>query len=399
AEALAEVRRIPGAAEAVNGELDVQAALARRDEVIHDLDDSGQLPWLQSRGIALVRADGRLEGELRVRAGDEVLVARKAVIVATGTSASLPPVDGLAGVEPWTNRQAAVAEDVPRRLVVLGGGVVGVEMAQAYATLGSEVALLEVGPRLLGREEDFAAEQVADGLRAAGVDVRTGARVTSARRDGTEVLLELAGADPVAGDELLVAAGRRPRTEDIGAESVGLTPGEPIVVGDRLHDPGRPWLYAIGDVNGRALLTHQGKEQARIAADHILGRDPSPAVLDGALSPRVIFTEPQVAAVGHTTASAREAGIGARAVDSDMNATAGASFYGKGVTGTARIVVDEGRGVLVGATFTGADVAELLHAATIAIVGEVPMDSLWHAVPSFPTRSEVWLKLLQEYGL
>ena len=196
-----------------------------------------------------------------------------------------------------------------------------------------------------------------------------------------------------------MAAGRKPRTEDIGAESVGLTPGDTVEVCDRMHDAERPWLYAIGDVNGRALLTHQGKEQARIAADHILGRDPSTAVLEGALSPRVIFTEPQIAAVGHTLASAREAGIDARAADADMNATAGASFVGKGVPGTARIVVDEGRGVLVGATFTGADVAELVHAATIAIVGEVPIDRLWHAIPSFPTRSEIWLKLLQEYGL
>jgi len=201
----------------------------------------------------------------------------------------------------------------------------------------------------------------------------------------------------VTGDELLVAIGRYPHSDELGLDSVGLEPGELVEVDDSLRVPGKDWLYAIGDVNGRALLTHMGKYQGRLVADAIQGK----AVelrSDGALSPRVIFTEPQVAAVGHTLESAQDAGINARAVDVETEATAGGSFVGKGAPGTCRLVVDEDRGVIAGATFTGPDVAEWVHAATIAVIGEVPLERLAHAVPSFPSRSEVWLNLLEEYG-
>jgi pyruvate/2-oxoglutarate dehydrogenase complex dihydrolipoamide dehydrogenase (E3) component len=396
-QALHEARRVPGAREAAQEPLDAAAALRRRDEVIHELDDASQLPWLEHRGITLVRGQGRLDGERRVRVDDELLHARRAVVVAVGTAATLPPIDGLADARPWTNREGTTAADVPRRLVVIGGGVVGCELGQAYATLGSEVTVLEVADRLLGREEQFAADQVGEGLRAEGVDVRVGAGIEAVHRDG-EVTVTLSGAEPVIADELLVAAGRRPRTDDLGLETVGLAPGEPLAVTDLMHDAERPWLYALGDVNGRALLTHQGKEQARVAVAHMTGGSPTPAVLDGPLSPRVVFTEPQVAAVGHTLASAREAGLPVRAADAETGANAGGSFVGKGVPGMTRVVVDTERDVLVGATITGADVSEMLHAFTIAVVGEVPVPRLAHCTPCFPTRSEVWLKLLEELG-
>ncbi len=345
-----------------------------------------------------MRGEARLDGERRLRVGDRAVLVRRAVVVATGSAAALPPVDGLAGARPWTNRSGTTAHEVPDRLVVMGGGPVGVEMAQAYASLGVAVTLLEAAPRLLGAEEEFAGEQVAESLRGRGVDVRLGAKATSVRRSG-EVVVTLEDGEEVAGDELLVAAGRRPRTEDLGVQTVGLEPGASIEVDEHMRSHAHTWLYAVGDVNGRALLTHQGKEQARIAADHILGRPVSGPVLDGHRSPRVVFTEPGVAAVGHTLSAAREAGLRVRAVDADINGMAGASFYGRGVPATARLVIDEDRCVVVGATFTGADVGELLHAATIAIVAEVPLERLWHAVPSFPTRSEVWLRLLEEWGL
>jgi pyruvate/2-oxoglutarate dehydrogenase complex dihydrolipoamide dehydrogenase (E3) component len=400
AQAVAEARRVPGAREAVDGPLDVDAVLARRDEVVHDLDDGAQLPWLESRGIALHRGRGALDGERRVRVGDDVLVARRAVVIATGSSAAVPPVPGLAEASPWTSREAAVASAVPGRLLVLGGGVVGCELAQAFQTLGSGVTLIEPGPQLLGREEPFAAEQVEAGLAAAGVDVRVLTRAERVTRTAAGVRVELSGAAPLEGDEILVATGRRPNVTGIGLETVGLPDDGPLATDVHLCVTGADgWLYAIGDVNGRALLTHQGKYQGRIAADHILGRFNTSIVYGGPLSPRVIFTEPQVAAVGYTLGAAHEAGLDARAVDADLSATAGASFVGRGEPGTARLVVDENRRVVVGATFTGADVAELVHAATIAIVADVPIDRLWHAVPSFPTRSEVWLKLLEAYGL
>jgi dihydrolipoamide dehydrogenase len=391
-----EARRVPGLREAVTGELDAAVVLKRRDQVIHDLDDAAQVPWVEDRDIKLIRGSGRLDGERRVTIGDEVLQARRAVVIAVGSGAAIPPVAGLAEIAPWTNRQATTAKRVPARLTVLGGGAVGCELAQAWASLGATVALVESRPRLLAGEEPFAGEQVAESLRAHGVDVRTGAEATRARRQNDEFILTLGDGSELTGDELLVAVGRKPHTEDLGLETVGLKPGETIAVDDQMRVRGHEWLYAIGDANGRALLTHAGKYQARVATGTIMNR-PARAIWDGDLSPRVVFTEPQVAAVGRTLEKALEAGVQAVAVDGDISSTPGASFIGKGTTATARIVVDERRRVLVGATFTGPEVAEWLHAASIAIVGEVPLERLIHAIPSFPTRTEVWLKLLSQW--
>ena len=391
----AEAARVKGVR--VADELDVPVVLARRDEVVHDLDDSAQLPWLADRGVTLVRGHSRLDGERRVTVGDETLVARKAVVVATGSSAAMPPLPGLAEAKPWTNIEATTAKEVPGRLAVLGGGVVGVEMAQAWAALGSRVTLMHRGERLIEREEPFASEQVADSLREYGVDVRLRTSVAAVSRNGA-VGLELEGGGSLEADELLVAIGRAPRTSDVGLETVGLEPGKHVEVDDSLRVPGNDWLYAVGDVNGRALLTHMGKYQARLAADAIMGKTVR-LRSDGGASPRVIFTDPQVGAVGLTLAAAEDAGLRVRTVEVDTGGNAGGSFVGKDAPGTARLVVDEDRRIVVGATITGAEIAEALHAATIAVVGEVPLDDLWHAVPAFPTRSELWLRLLEAYGL
>ena len=397
-EALAEVRRVPGAAEAVTGDLDAEAALRRRDEVISNLDDSGQLPWLEERGIELFRGRGALDGERRVKVGEDILTARRAVVVATGSRASTPPIDGLADAEPWDNREATTAKRVPESLAILGAGPVGAEMAQAWRSLGSRVTLIEAAERVLSAEEPFASEQVTEALREGGVDVRTGAKATAVRGRGGEVSVELEGGEAISAQELLVAAGREGRTKGIGLETVGIEPGRWLEVDDQLRVGGSDWLYGVGDVNGRALLTHMGKYQGRAAADRILGRDGA-ATAEQMGSPRVTFTDPAVAAIGKTLAAAQEAGINARAVDVETSATAGASFHGRNAPGTSRIVVDEDRRVLVGATFVGPETADFLHAATIAVIAEVPLERLWHAVPAFPTRSEVWLKLLEAYGL
>ena len=393
-ELTAEARRVKGVRV---GDLDVEVVLARRDEVVHDLDDSSMLPWLEERGVALVRGHGRLDGERRVVVEGDVLTARRAVVVASGSFATIPPVAGLEEARPWTNVEATTAKRVPARLFVLGGGVVGVEMAQAWSWLGSRVTLVHRSERLIEREEPFASAHVEDALREAGVDVRLGTSATAVSRNGS-VRVGLDDGDEVEADELLVAIGRTPRTADLGLETVGLEPGKHVEVDDSLRVPGVDWLYAVGDVNGRALLTHMGKYQARLAADAILGKDVR-LRSDGAASPRVIFTDPQVGAVGLTLAAAEEAGVRARVVEVETSGNAGGSFVGKGAPGTARLVVDEDRGVVVGATITGAEIAEALHAATIAVVGEVPLDDLWHAVPAFPTRSELWLRLLEAYGL
>jgi pyruvate/2-oxoglutarate dehydrogenase complex dihydrolipoamide dehydrogenase (E3) component len=395
---LAEARRIPGAAQAVDHGLDVPAALERRDEVIHNLHDDEQLPWLDARGIALVRGHGRIAGERTVQVGDETLTARRAVVIATGTDPLVPPIPGLREARPWTNREAVTAKEVPPSLVVLGGGTVGVEMADAFASFGSRVTVIEAGPRVLAREEPFAGEEVCAAFADAGIAVRVDTSATAVARANGRVTVELDDGTSVSGDEILVAVGRRTLSAELGLDDLGVEPGRPVEVDETLRVPGHEWLYVIGDANGRILLTHMGKYQGRIAADRILGRE-VPLRSDGTLSPRVTFTDPQVAAVGHTLASAQEAGIRARAVDVPTGGNAGGSFVGRGAPGTARIVVDEDRRVIVGATFTGAEIAEALHAATIAVIGEVPLDDLWHAVPCFPTRSELWLKLLEEYGL
>jgi pyruvate/2-oxoglutarate dehydrogenase complex dihydrolipoamide dehydrogenase (E3) component len=399
-ELLAEVRRIPGVAAAASGDLDVAAVLERRDEIIHNLDDKHMEPWLTDRGVTIVRGAGKLDGERRVTVGDETLVADRAVVVATGSGPAMPPIDGLKEAKPWTNREATTAKQAPERLTILGGGVVGVELAQAWRTLGSRVTLVEAGDRVLPREEPFASEDVETALREHGVDIRKGAKATAVRSEDGEVVVELDSGDLIPGDELLVAVGRRPNTTDLGVETIGLEPGEPIEVDDHMRRDGTEWLYAIGDVNGRALLTHMGKYQARIAADTILGPGGPCLILDGARAPRVTFTDPQVAAVGYTLAAAKEAGLDVRAVDVSTQASAGASFYGRDdAPGTSRLVVDEDAGLVVGATFTGPEVGEWLQAATIAVVGQVPLELLAHAVPAFPTRSEVWLYLMEKLGL
>jgi len=389
-----EVDRVPGLE---IGPIDVAAVLSRRDDVIAHLDDTGQVPWLEERGVTLVRGRGRLDGERRVVVDGEHLVARKAVIVATGSSALIPDIEGLREACPWTNIEGTTATEVPPRLVILGGGVVGVELGQAWAAFGSKVTLVHRGARLIEREEPFAGVQVLEALREVGVDVRLQRSAVRVSRPAA-VVVELDDGSTVEADEVLAAFGRRPGTAGIGLETIGIDASGPLVVGDDLRVPGHDWLFAIGDVNGRALLTHMGKYQGRLAADTILGR----AVQlrsDGSRSPRVIFTDPQVGAVGLTLAAAQAAGLRVRHVDVDTSGNAGGSFVGRGAAGTSRIVVDEDRRVIVGATITGAEVAEALHAATIAVVAEVSIDDLWHAVPSFPTRSELWLKLLEAYGL
>lgn len=406
--ALRAARDAPGAAEAVAGGVDVAAVLRRRDEIVHEWDDSGQVSWLDSAGIDLVRGHGRIAGEREVSVDGRTLRARHAVAVCTGSASLLPDVPGIAAAGLWTSREATGVREVPASLVVIGGGVVACEMATAFASFGTAVTVLARSALLRGMET-FAGDRVAAGLRAAGVDVRTGVDIASVAREGADVVVTLRDGSAVRAAEGLVATGRVPRTDDLGLEAVGLEPGGWLDVDDTMRVRGSDWLYAVGDVNHRALLTHQGKYQARAAGDVIAARaagrsvDTAPwgvhvATADHAAVPQVVFTEPEVAAVGPTADAARAAGVAVRVLDYDLSWVAGASTASSRYEGTARAVVDEERGVLIGATFVGPDVAELLHAATVAIVGEVPLTRLWHAVPSYPTVGEVWLRWLEEYG-
>lgn len=413
--ARADARRVPGLAGAVQGPLDTDAVLAHRDEYTSHWKDDGQAAWLEGIGADIFRGLGRLTGERTVSVAapdgtEHLLTARHAVALCTGSRAVVPDLPGAAGAHPWTSREATSAKEVPGRLVIVGGGVVGTEMATVWQALGAQVTLLVRGPGLLPRMEPFAGELVARALTEAGADIRTGTSVTAVRRPAPDgpVTVETDTGERVVADEILFATGRAPRTDDLGLDAVGLTPGSWLTVDDSCRVDGFTWLYAVGDVNHRALLTHQGKYQARVAGAAIAARahgtptdtgrwGAHAATADHAAVPQVVFTDPEAASVGLNLAEAERAGHRVRAVDHDLAAVAGSGLYADGYRGRARMVVDLDREILLGATFVGPGIGELLHSATIAVAGEVPIDRLWHAVPSYPTISEVWLRLLEAY--
>ncbi|MFK0115621.1 dihydrolipoyl dehydrogenase family protein [Streptomyces sp. NPDC090994] len=413
--ARADARRTPGLSQAVRGPLDASAVLAHRDYYTSDWKDDGQVRWIEGIGADLYRGRGRLAGPRTVEVtgpdGERrVLTARHAVAVCTGSRAALPPLPGLADVRPWTSREATSAQRVPGRLIVVGGGVVAVEMATAWQALGARVTVLVRGGGLLERMEPFAGELVAEALTEAGADLRTGTSVKSVSRENGTVVAVTDDGDRIEADEILFATGRAPRTDDLGLETVGLEPGSWLETDDSLRVTGHDWLYAVGDVNHRALLTHQGKYQARIAGAAIAARasggegalDSGPwgahaATADHAAVPQVVFTDPEAASVGLTLAEAEQAGHRVRAVDVDLSTVAGAGLYADGYRGRARMVVDLEDEIVRGVTFVGPGVGEMIHSATVAVVGQVPVGRLWHAVPSYPTISEVWLRLLESY--
>jgi len=421
---LRAARKVGGVREAITGDLDVRAVLRRRDGVTSHWKDDGQVEWLDGAGIDLVRGHARITAprEVTVTLADgstQLIRARHAVAACTGSASLLPDIPGLIDARPWTSRDATSAQEIPASLAIIGGGVVAAEMATAYAGFGTEVHLISRSG-LLDNQEPFAGELVGDALSDLGVQLHLNQSPTEVRRspDAGDVIITLDNAETITAEQVLVATGRVPHTGDLGLENIGLTPGDWLHVddtmlvpldddGDAAADAG--WLYAVGDVNHRALLTHQGKYQARIAGDAIAARAHGKALpttpwgtyvatADHQAVPQVTFTDPEVASVGLTAAAAEKAGYRIRVVDYPISGVAGATITADDYVGQARVVVDEDRRVLVGATFVGADVGELLHSATIAIVGEVPIDRLWHAVPSYPTLSEVWLRLLESYG-
>lgn len=420
-QALDEAKSVNGSCQAISGKLDIQAVLARRDQFVNNWNDSGQVKWLNQSKIELARGHGRLTGERQVSVTDNSgtttnLTARHAVVICTGSRPAIPNIPGLAEIHPWTSREATSANKAPQRLAILGGGVVACEMATAWSQLGSEnVTVIERGSRLIKNYEPFAGDLLKTAFEKQGITVLTDTTAQKAEHDETgSVSLSLSNGQKIVADQVLVGAGRRPRTDDIGLEIAGLTAGSWIDVDDSMRVKGvrGNWLYAAGDVNHRALLTHMGKYQARVCGDIIAARATGKldahsaepwsqysATADNCAVPQVIFTNPEVAAVGLTVAQAKARGITVRTVEYEIGEVAGASLYTDGYTGRAQMVIDQTLGVLLGMTLVGPAVGELIHAATIAIVAAVPISRLWHAVPAFPTISEVWLKLFQKYGM
>ena len=411
--ALQAATAVAGSREAVTGTLDAQQVLNRRTEFTSNWDDSSQADWVKDSGITLIRGTARLTGvrSVEVKHDDDVtpLTARVAVVLATGSTPSIPPVDGLDTVDFWGTREATSAPQVPASLAVLGGGVAGTELAQAFARLGATVTII-ARSGLLSNYPAPASELVRQGLESDGVDIRTDTATESVTQheDGT-VTVHLDGGETVTAEKLLVSTGRRPALAGLGLEDVGLEPKK-LVIDPSGRVQGADWLYAVGDAAGKVLLTHQGKYEARVTGSAIAARAAGTlgdavedwsayaASADQYAVPQVVFTDPEIAMVGRTLQQARDAGLNVSDTSLEI-AVAGSALHSDGYHGWAQMVVDEDRKVLVGMTFAGPDVAELLHAATIAIAGEVPLDRLWHAVPAYPTISEVWLRLLEKYGL
>jgi pyruvate/2-oxoglutarate dehydrogenase complex dihydrolipoamide dehydrogenase (E3) component len=408
--------------------IDVKPVLTRRDDFVASLDDASQVRWAKGAGIDVLRGHGRLTGTRTVQVADSDgpardITARHAVVVATGTTASIPDIPGLRQSLPWTSRDVTNMHQVPRRVAILGGGVVACEAATWLLGLGVEqLTLVDIGGRILPRAEPFASELVSKSLLASGAKVYLETKVMEVTRksprdngighiSGGPVTLHIGRRRSIVVDEVVVATGRSPATQDLGLEAVGLADSVAashgfIRTNDQLQADGVSgrWLYAVGDVNGRALLTHMGKYQGRIAGAVIAARAERGERAAGKefrdraserVIPSVTFTSPEVASVGITEEAAREAGINVETVDYDMSQVSGAALLMDGYVGRAKLVIDRARDLLVGATFVGAGSAELVHSATVAIIGGVTLSDLWHAVPSYPTVSEVWLRLLE----
>jgi pyruvate/2-oxoglutarate dehydrogenase complex dihydrolipoamide dehydrogenase (E3) component len=369
---------------AATAHVDVEEALAWRDYMVSSYSDAGQARWLAERGIDLIRGRGRLAGAGVVDVAGSRYSAEH-VVIATGSEPVIPPVPGLRDLEGvWTNREVTGMKAVPRRLLVLGGGPVGVEMAQAVRRLGGEVVLVEGGSHILPREPRPVGEALADVLRRDGIELVLGTHATAARRDGNRYVLELDDGPSLSGDRLLVATGRRPRVDGLGLETVGIkSDGRGIAVDASLRAGERVW--AIGDVNGIWQLTHVGKYQARVVAANILG-EPREANYDAV--PRVVFTDPQAAVVG-----AAEATFSATARVSEVAKTA---TYMRGyaeANGFITLLSDGER--LTGAYALGPEAGEWLQQATLAIRARVPLEVLRDTIQPFPTFSEIYLSALK----
>jgi pyruvate/2-oxoglutarate dehydrogenase complex dihydrolipoamide dehydrogenase (E3) component len=395
----------------------------RRDFFTKSWTDGANVKLMADHGVDVVRGFGRIAGVKKVHVqawGSSERIeyeARHAVAVCTGSGPVIPRgIAGLAEAKPWTPREAVSASSVPAHLVVVGSGPVGCELATAFVGFGGQVTLVAGGGSVLRRFEPEAGRRVREGLREKGVDVKLGTEVVKVERKGDgRVEVELAGGEIVTGSEILVAAGRRPKTTDIGLDTVGLEDGSVPHVDDTLCVQSVPgeWLYAVGDTNGQAPLTHMGKYSGKVAGDTIAARAKgtltkeatarafgpySATAQHAAYTPQVTFTDPQVASVGLTLVQALKQGNKAKEVAVKMSGP-GTFLHAEGYDGWAQWVVDEESHQLLGATFVGRDTADLLHASTVAIVGGVTIERLWHAVPSFPTMSEVYVSLLDACGL
>jgi pyruvate/2-oxoglutarate dehydrogenase complex dihydrolipoamide dehydrogenase (E3) component len=384
-EAIAAARQAPGAHEAVNGELDAGEALGWRDFMVADWDDAGQVSWLDEKGIELLRGDGRLVGPGRVEVGGREYEAER-IVLATGSEPIFPPIDGLDQLDGvWTNREATGVKELPESLLVLGGGPVGVELAQALTRMGVKVTLVEGEERVLSREAKPLGEALGKALAADGVELRLGGFASRAERDGEAYVLRFDDGPDLRAEKLMVATGRRPRLDGLGLESAGIDASNGAVEVDEGLRAGEG-VWAIGDTTAIMPFTHVGKYQARIAARNILGQD---ARADYRAVPRVVFTDPQVAAVGEPE--------GAATGTVELASVARTSTYTREYAerpGLLTVVSDGTK--LIGAYAIGPEAGEWLQQATLAIRAEVPLEILRDTIQPFPTFSEAFVNALAD---
>jgi pyruvate/2-oxoglutarate dehydrogenase complex dihydrolipoamide dehydrogenase (E3) component len=380
-EAADDVQHVPGLGAP---ERRMAEILEYRDYMNSGLDDTSHAKSFSDMGIDIVRGKGRISGPGTVQVGDRTLSAGD-IIVATGTTAAIPPIDGIESVDAWTNREATTLTEVPASAVVLGGGPVGIELGQMLSRYGAKVTLVESAERLLSREDPEVGELIREHFLAEGIDVRVGVRAEAVERDGDAVKVRLEGGDTVRAERLVVAVGRKPRLEGIGLEEAGVTTGDKGIEVDD-HCRAAAGIWAVGDVTGVAPFTHVAAYQSGVATDAILGRADRPA--DYRAIPRVVFCAPEVAAVGLTAAQAEEQGLRVASATVEMSEVDRTETYGKGLSGKMGVLADAGRGVLVGAWAVGPLASEWIHALVIAIKAEVPVTVLRDTVMQFPTFSE-----------
>jgi pyruvate/2-oxoglutarate dehydrogenase complex dihydrolipoamide dehydrogenase (E3) component len=385
ADLLAEARRVDGMAGTATVEPNWGPVARRiRQEATDSWDDAAAAQRFTDKGGRLVRGWGRLEGPTQVAVGDRIFEADRAVVLNIGTRASIPPVAGLADTPYWTNREAVETEEVPGSLVVLGGGAIGVELAQVFRRFGSDVTVLELGHQLVGPEEPEAGALLAEVFEAEGIDIRTGVDLRSVRYDGHRFAVALGAGEPVVADRLLVATGRRPDLAQLNVASVGVDPSaRALPVDDHMRVEGTEGVWAIGDAVGHGAFTHISMYQADIVVNDILGHLVVPA--DYRAVPRVTFTDPEIGSVGLSERAAREQGIEVRVGKASIPESSRGWIHKVGNQGFIKLVEDSERGVLVGATSAGPAGGEVLGLLTLAVHAAVPTTELRHMIYAYPT--------------
>jgi pyruvate/2-oxoglutarate dehydrogenase complex dihydrolipoamide dehydrogenase (E3) component len=383
-EALASARGIPGAREAITGEIDASAALEWRDFMTSDWNDTDKAAWLDDKGIDLYRGSARFLEPGKLSVGDEEISSER-IVIASGSDPVMPPVDGLDGLEGiWTNREATETKEIPERLLILGAGPVGVELGQAFTRLGSSVVIVERDDHVLAKEHASAGEVLAAALEREGIELRLGATAKSAAAHGDGFALTLEGGEELRGDNLLVATGRKPRSSELGLENAGVRTDEhgAVQVDERLRAAEGVW--AVGDVTGIFPFTHVGKYQARLVVGDIAGRE---VKADYDAVPRVVFTDPQVAAVGATEGE-REGTVPLQSISRTSTYT---REYEQ-IEGFLKLFADGD--VLTGAVAVGPEAGEWLGQATLAIRAQVPIATMREVIQPFPTFSEAFVNAL-----